>query len=100
MSTSLPTIGHFIDGARVDGASTRYKDIFDPNTGAVQARVAMATTAELDAAVKSAAKAQVAWANTNPQKRSRILFAYKALVETHMEELAHIVAVTSFAASM
>lgn len=89
MSTSLPTIGHFIDGARVDGTSGRYKDIFDPNTGAVQARVAMATTAELDAAVESAAKAQVAWANTNPQKRSRILFAYKALVETHMEELAH-----------
>jgi malonate-semialdehyde dehydrogenase (acetylating)/methylmalonate-semialdehyde dehydrogenase len=86
--SSMTTIGHFIDGARVEGTSGRFKDIFDPNTGAVQARVAMATPAELDAAVASAAKAQVAWANTNPQKRSRVLFAYKALVESHMEELA------------
>ena len=48
----------------------------------------MATPLELDAAVQSAAKAQVIWANTNPQRRSRIMFAYKQLVEAHMDELA------------
>ncbi|WP_371398266.1 CoA-acylating methylmalonate-semialdehyde dehydrogenase [Fretibacter rubidus] len=82
------TIGHFIDGARVAGQGSRSKDIFNPNTGAVQARVSMATPGELDAAVASAAKAQVIWANTNPQKRSRVLFAYKQLVEANMDDLA------------
>ncbi len=84
----MKTIGHFIDGNRVNGTSGRTKDIFNPNTGEVQAKVSMATPAELDAAVASAAAAQVIWANTNPQKRSRILFAYKQLVEANMDDLA------------
>ena len=81
-------IGHFIDGELVPGTSGRTKDIFNPNTGEVQAKVNMATPAELDAAVASAAKAQVTWMKTNPQKRSRIMFAYKQKVEAHMDELA------------
>ncbi len=84
----MKTIGHFIDGKRVAGSSGRMKDVFNPNTGAVQAKVSMATPSELDAAVASAAEAQVKWANTNPQKRSRILFAYKQLVEANMDDLA------------
>jgi malonate-semialdehyde dehydrogenase (acetylating)/methylmalonate-semialdehyde dehydrogenase len=84
----MEVMGHFVDGKRVAGTSGRTKDIFNPNTGQVQRQVCMATAAELDAAVQSAAKAQIAWANTNPQRRSRILFAYKQLVETHMDELA------------
>ena len=84
----MKQIGHFIDGALVPGSSGRTKDIFDPNTGAVQAQVNMATPAELDAAVVSAAQAQREWAQVNPQKRARVLFAYKTLVEAHMDELA------------
>ena len=84
----MKTIGHFIDGKSVSGATSRTKDIFNPNTGEVQAKVKMASAAELDAAVKSAAKAQKDWAQINPQKRARIMFAYKNLVEAHMDELA------------
>ena len=84
----MKQIGHFIDGKNVPGTSGRTKDIFNPNTGAVQSQVNMATPAELDAAVASAAKAQVEWMKTNPQKRSRIMFAYKQLVDAHKEELA------------
>ena len=83
-------IGHFIDGKRVAGEGARTKDIYNPNTGNIQAKVAMATEAELDRAVASAAKAQVEWAKLNPQKRSRILFAYKQKVEAHMDELAQL----------
>ena len=85
----MKTIGHYIDGARIEGTSDRFKDVFDPNTGAVQAKVSMATPAELDGAVASAAEAQRKWAQENPQRRSRILFRYKQLVEDNMEELAH-----------
>jgi malonate-semialdehyde dehydrogenase (acetylating)/methylmalonate-semialdehyde dehydrogenase len=86
----MRTIGHFIDGKNIEGKSDRYGDIFNPNTGQVQARVTMGTPSELDTAVKSAEKAQTTWANTNPQKRSRVMFAYKALVEAHMDELAEL----------
>jgi malonate-semialdehyde dehydrogenase (acetylating)/methylmalonate-semialdehyde dehydrogenase len=81
-------IGHFIDGKLTAGTSGRSKDIFDPNTGSVQAQVNMATPSELDAAVQSAAKAQVKWAQENPQRRSRVMFAYKQLVEANMDDLA------------
>ena len=84
----MKTIGHFVDGKRVAGTSDRTKDIYNPNIGEVQAKVSMATPSELDAAVASAAEAQVKWANTNPQKRSRILFAYKQLVDANMDDLA------------
>ena len=84
----MKTIGHFIDGKRVAGTSGRTANIFNPNTGDVQAKVSLASATELDAAVKTAAEAQRKWANTNPQRRSRILFAYKQLVDAHMEELA------------
>ena len=84
----MKQIGHFIDGELVPGNSGRQKDIYNPNTGDIQAQVNLATPEELDAAVASAAKAQVLWHNTNPQRRSRIMFAYKQLVESHIDELA------------
>jgi len=86
--TGMKQIGHFIDGARVPGGSSRTKDIFDPNTGAVQAQVNMATPSELDAAVASAAAAQMEWAKMNPQKRARVMFAFKDAVEAEMDSLA------------
>jgi malonate-semialdehyde dehydrogenase (acetylating)/methylmalonate-semialdehyde dehydrogenase len=61
----------------------------DPNNGGVQARVALGDAAVLDLAVAAAQKAQPAWAAMNPQRRARVMFDFKALVEKHMDELAH-----------
>ncbi len=83
-------ISHFIDGQRVPGRSGRYADVFDPNSGQVQARVALASAGELDAAIASAARAQPAWAVMNPQRRARVMFNFKHLLEKHMDELAHL----------
>src|SRR3954453_1423543 len=83
-------ITHFIDGASVAGASGRYGDIFNPNTGEVQARVALATAAEVDAAVASAVRAQATWALVNPQRRARVMFEFKRLIERDMDVLAEI----------
>ncbi|MCF6274652.1 MAG: CoA-acylating methylmalonate-semialdehyde dehydrogenase [Robiginitomaculum sp.] len=84
----MKQIGHFIDGEKVVGSSGRTADIFNPNTGAVQAQVALASASEMDVAVASAARAQAEWAQVNPQRRSRVLFVFKELVEKHMDELA------------
>lgn len=83
-------ISHFIDGRRVPGRSGRYADVFDPNSGQVQARVALASGGELDAAIASAARAQPAWAAMNPQRRARVMFNFKHLLEKHIDELAHL----------
>jgi malonate-semialdehyde dehydrogenase (acetylating)/methylmalonate-semialdehyde dehydrogenase len=73
-----------------DAPATRYSDVFDPNNGGVQARVALGDAALLDLAVAAAKKAQPAWAAVNPQRRARVMFNFKALVEANMNELAHL----------
>ncbi|PNB52516.1 methylmalonate-semialdehyde dehydrogenase (CoA acylating), partial [Pseudomonas sp. FW305-130] len=50
--------------------------------------VKFGTQADLDAAVAAAQKAQPGWAATNPQRRARVMFNFKALVEAHIDELA------------
>ena len=62
-------IGHFVGGKEAKGNSGRFGDIFDPNTGEVQAKVALARHAEVEHAIAVAASAQPAWAATNPQRR-------------------------------
>jgi len=84
----MRTIGHFIDGTETTGNSAEFQDVFNPATGEVQARVALATKADLDAAVASAAAAQPKWAATNPQRRARIFFNFVALINRDMHKLA------------
>ena len=83
-------VQHFVNGRALAGTSGRFGDIYDPNVGEVQARVALATAEELDTAVRAAARAQVGWAATNPQRRARVMFEFKRLVEAHMTELAEL----------
>jgi malonate-semialdehyde dehydrogenase (acetylating)/methylmalonate-semialdehyde dehydrogenase len=80
----------FIGSERTDGSSGRFGDVFNPNTGEVQARVAFAAPADIDAAVQAAAKVQPAWAATNPQRRARVMFEFKRLIEAHANELAEL----------
>ncbi len=87
----MKEIGHWIDGKPVAGTSGRFADVLNPATGEVQARVALATTAELDAAVAAAAAAQPGWAATNPQRRARVIMKFADLINSHMEELAELV---------
>jgi malonate-semialdehyde dehydrogenase (acetylating)/methylmalonate-semialdehyde dehydrogenase len=82
-------IDHHIVGHSGGGAS-RQHEVFDPNTGEVQAKVALGAAAELDKAVAAAKAAQPGWAMTNPQRRARVMFRFKELVEANMEELAHL----------
>src|SRR5260221_5997169 len=83
-------IAHFVNGEAAPEASGRHGYVFDPNTGEVQARVALASPEELDAAVRHAAAPQVGWAATNPQRRARGMFEFKRLVEARLDQLAHL----------
>jgi malonate-semialdehyde dehydrogenase (acetylating) / methylmalonate-semialdehyde dehydrogenase len=85
-------IGHFIGGKAVAGTSGRFGDVFDPNTGEVQARVALASRAEMDKAIADAEAAQPGWAATNPQRRARVMFKFLELIQKEMEPLAKLLA--------
>ena len=83
-------VRHFIGGRHVEGTSGRFGEIFDPNTGRVQGRVQLASKGELDRAVQVAVAAQESWAQVNPQRRARVMFEFKRLVEARMQELAEL----------
>lgn len=88
----MRSIGHFIGGKHVKGTSGRFADVFEPMTGEVQAQVALASKAELRAAVENAKAAQPAWAATNPQRRVRVLMKFLELVARDNDALADLLA--------
>jgi malonate-semialdehyde dehydrogenase (acetylating)/methylmalonate-semialdehyde dehydrogenase len=87
----MEQLTHYIDGAHTAGSSERFTEVFNPATGEVQARVPLATKAEMDDAIARAAAAQIKWGATNPQRRARVMMAFGALINKHMDELAELV---------
>ncbi|MBN8815510.1 MAG: CoA-acylating methylmalonate-semialdehyde dehydrogenase [Sphingomonas sp.] len=86
----MRVIDHHIAGHASGAGGARTGDVFDPNTGQVQASVTLGTPTDLDRAVAAAQTAQPGWAATNPQRRARVMFNFKALVEANMDELAQL----------
>jgi malonate-semialdehyde dehydrogenase (acetylating)/methylmalonate-semialdehyde dehydrogenase len=82
--------GHFIAGKSIAGTSGRTGDVFNPATGEVQAKVALASRAEMRKAVDAALKVFPEWSAVNPQRRARVMFNFKSLVEKNMDQLARI----------
>src|SRR5436190_6417928 len=83
-------IGHFIGGEPVKGSSGRFGDVFNPNTGEVQAKVAFAKHSEVEHAIAVAEAAQPAWAATNPQRRARVMFKFLELLHKEFDALARL----------
>ena len=83
-------IGHFIGGKEVKGGSGRFGDVFNPNTGEVQAKVAFAKQSEVAHAIAVAEAAQAAWAATNPQRRARVLMKFLDLAQKEFDLLARL----------
>lgn len=85
-------VGHFIGGKHVAGTSGRTADIYQPMDGSVIGKVALASPAELRAAVENAAEAQPKWAAVNPQRRARVLMKFLDLIAQNNDELAELLA--------
>ncbi|GAA4786894.1 CoA-acylating methylmalonate-semialdehyde dehydrogenase [Rothia endophytica] len=81
---------HYVGGAHREGASGRYADVYNPSTGQVQAQVPLASADEVREVITNAAKAQTGWAETNPQKRARVLHRFVDLVNENADELAEL----------
>ena len=85
-------VGHWIGGAVAPPrAGQRHATLWNPATGRERGRVALADAAEVDAAVQAAAGAFPAWSATPPVRRARVMFRFRELVETHLDELAGLI---------
>ncbi|MFZ1741370.1 MAG: CoA-acylating methylmalonate-semialdehyde dehydrogenase [Pontixanthobacter sp.] len=82
-------IEHFIVGG-ASGSASRTHKVWNPSTGEVQAEVALGDAALLDRVVETAKRVQPEWAATNPQKRARVMFRFKELIEANMQQLAEL----------
>jgi malonate-semialdehyde dehydrogenase (acetylating)/methylmalonate-semialdehyde dehydrogenase len=88
----MPThIPHWIDGARHDGTGDRTAPVTDPATGEVTGQVALASPADVDAAVAAATAAFPSWRDTSLTKRSAVLFRFRELLNARKPELAEII---------
>ncbi|MFV2175230.1 CoA-acylating methylmalonate-semialdehyde dehydrogenase [Actinomadura sp. LOL_016] len=93
MSTpqSSTPVAHWIAGRRHEGTGRRRGPVTDPATGRVTAEVVFAEPADVDAAVAGAAAAGRAWAATTLAARTRVLFAFRQLLDERKDELAALI---------
>ena len=87
----MKLINHFINGAHYQGQEKNTVEVFNPATGEVAARVALASKQETEEAIRVATKALPSWSNTPPLKRARVMFKFKELLEKHIDDLASMV---------
>ncbi|SFB57590.1 CoA-acylating methylmalonate-semialdehyde dehydrogenase [Azotobacter beijerinckii] len=90
MTHSIPTLKLLIDGRFVESTTTQWRDVVNPATQQVLARVPFATEAEMHAAVASAREAFKSWRRTPIGARARIFLKYQQLIREHLKELAAI----------
>lgn len=90
-STDVAVISHWIDGAARASTSGRTAPVFNPATGAVQSRVALADQAEIDEAIASAQRGFELWSGWSIAKRQTVMFAFREILNARKSELAAIV---------
>ncbi len=87
----MRTITHWIGGKPAAGSSDRTSPVWNPATGAQQAEVALASTEDVDAAVRTAKAAFERWGQSSLSQRTKILFKFRELVNNHVQELAELI---------
>lgn len=86
--TAKDDVCHYIHGTQTAAADSKRQPVYNPATGTVSRQVALATAAEVQAAVESANRAFPAWADTPPIRRARVLNKFLQLMNEHADTLA------------
>src|ERR1700677_984691 len=86
----LREVHHWVNGETMRGTSGQFGDVYNPATGRVQAKVALATSAEVDLAVAAAARAFPAWSAQPALRRARVLFRFREIFEQRLDEVAQL----------
>ncbi len=90
VTTKLKTIGHWIGGEPVPGASGRTGPVFNPATGEQSGEVSFASVEEIDRAVATAKSAFADWRAVSLSKRADLFFRIYDLFDRHREDLARL----------
>ena len=85
---TISEIGHYVGCARVSGTSGRTQDVFNPATGQITGRVALADATDVGRAVAAAQAAFPAWSNMPPIRRARLMNRFLGLLNQHKDKLA------------
>ncbi|MDG3749991.1 CoA-acylating methylmalonate-semialdehyde dehydrogenase [Pseudomonas aeruginosa] len=87
---TFPTVKLLINGAFVESKTSEWRDVVNPATQEVLARVPFATREEMNAAVAAAKAAFATWRKTPIGVRARVFLKYQQLIRENIKELAAI----------
>ncbi|HEV7750346.1 MAG TPA: gamma-aminobutyraldehyde dehydrogenase [Baekduia sp.] len=88
LSPTIPQLRNLVGGALVDGVDGAQRDILNPATGEVVARVPEGTQADVERAIEAAQEARIGWRDTTPGRRMELLLALADAVDANAGELA------------
>jgi len=91
MSESAVRLQNFVEGRWVAPSGRNTVSVYNPARGEVIAHTPLSTAADVDRSVRAAAGAFADWSETPPVTRARVLFAFKAKLEEHFEDIARLV---------
>lgn len=87
----MSIISHYINGTIVNATNALSQAVLNPATGAEVAQVALADQPLVDQAVAAANAAWLAWSETAPLRRARVMFKFKELLEQNQEKIAALI---------
>jgi malonate-semialdehyde dehydrogenase (acetylating) / methylmalonate-semialdehyde dehydrogenase len=87
----MTTVQHWIAGVLTDAGSTRTAPVYNPATGQVAADVLLADSADVDSAIDAAWEAFPGWSQTSVSARTKVMFAFRELLNAHAKQLAELI---------
>jgi malonate-semialdehyde dehydrogenase (acetylating)/methylmalonate-semialdehyde dehydrogenase len=87
----VTTVLHWIDGTAVAGTSARTSPVWNPATGVQRAEVLLGSGGDVGHAVEVAKQAFEGWSQASLSRRAKVLFAFRELVNSHVDELAELI---------
>jgi malonate-semialdehyde dehydrogenase (acetylating)/methylmalonate-semialdehyde dehydrogenase len=91
IATEPTTLNHWIGGRPDNTPAERYNEVTESATGEVVTRVPLATPDVVDRAVQAAAAGFEEWGTSSISRRTKVLFAFRELVNAHRDDLARII---------
>ena len=88
----IKRLKYYAGGQWIESKAEKYMPVYNPSTGEVQAETPCCTADEVNYAVECAKKAFPGWSDTPVFKRVQVLYKFRELLETHMDELTELVA--------
>ena len=85
--SSVRRLKYSINGEWLDSKTKKYMPITNSSTGEVIAEAPCCTVEEVKAAVESANKAFLDWADVPVLRRTQVMFKFKSKLEEHLDEL-------------